>query len=165
MPMCGLDASQLFDDFQKPLARVAAMHEFQKAIAAALHRDVRAFDRAWAGAVGFDQIIAVTFGMRRSEANAFEAVDFVDGFEQLDKSGFAVYDRDVAFAVAGDDLAEQRDFLHAARDQFAAFGDDIGDGAAAFFAARVGHDAEGAVLIAALHDADEGGDGFRGRCR
>ena len=65
-------------------------------------------------------------------------------------------------SVARHDLAEQGDFLHAAGDEFAAFGEDVGNGAAAFLAARGRHDAEGAMLVAALHDADKRGDGFLG---
>ena len=66
----------------------------------------------------------------------------------------------VTSAVTGDDLAEEGDFLHALGGELPAFGDDVGDGAAALLAAGVGDDAEGAILVAALHDADKGGDGF-----
>ena len=86
----------------------------------------------------------------------------MDGFEQLDERGFAVMLRDVALGVAGDDLAEQRDFFHAARDQLATFGNNVGNAAAALFAAGVGHDAKRAILVTALHDADKGGDGCFG---
>ena len=37
---------------------------------------------------GFNQIVAVAFRMRRGETDAFQAFDFVDGVEQLDKGGF-----------------------------------------------------------------------------
>ena len=42
MPMPGCTAAQLLDDAQEPLARVAAVHQLQHAVAAALHGDVRA---------------------------------------------------------------------------------------------------------------------------
>src|SRR4029077_12027252 len=74
--------------------------------------------------------------------------------------GPAVVNADFAFAITCHDLAEQRDFLGAARRQLAAFGDNIGNRSASFLAACVGHDAKGAVLVAALHDADEGSDGL-----
>ena len=61
----------------------------------------------------------------------------------------------VALAKAGDDLAEQGDLPHAACREIAAFGDDVGNAPAAFLAAGERHNAEGAVLIAPLHDADK----------
>jgi len=126
--------------------------------------------------VGVNQIVAVTFWMRRGETNAFESVNLVDSVKELDESGFFRERRRLAGevrvwlarrrrsqvppAVACNDLAEQSYFLHAARNEFAAFIHDVINRAAAFFAARVGHDAKGAVLIAALHDADECADRF-----
>ena len=93
--------------------------------------------------------------MRRGEADAFQTVNFMNGFEQLDKSGPPFAHGHVPFAVARDNLAEQGDFPHAARNQFAALGYDVGNRPAAFFAPRVRHDAKSAVLVAALHDADK----------
>src|SRR5579884_1512614 len=81
--------------------------------------------------------------------------------KQLHKPRLAVLHRDVALAEARHNLAEQRDLLHAARNQFTAFGDDALDAPAAFFAARERNDAERAILIATLHDADERAHGFR----
>src|SRR5687767_6329737 len=79
----------------------------------------------------------------------------MDGVEQLHESGFAVTHADLALAVTGHDLAEEGDFLHPGGNESAAFRHDIFNTAAAFLAACVGNDAEGAVLIAALHDAHE----------
>src|SRR5258707_56764 len=98
--------------------------------------------------------------MRGSKSNAFQAVDFVDGLKQLDEGGFAGFFANLAFAIAGDDLAEQRDFFHPARDQFAALSDDVLDWPASLRAARVWNNTKRAVLIASLHDADKGRDGF-----
>ena len=128
--------------------------------------------------------------MRRGEADAVKSFDLVDGFDQLNEGGFFRRGAGRArhsvravvcnlghggqrtarptihlfcgesFAITRHDLAEQRDFSNALRNELATLGHDLGDAAAAFFAARVGHDAEGAVLIAALHDADERGHGF-----
>src|SRR2546421_8237662 len=102
-----------------------------------------AFDQLWQPAIGFDKIVSVTFRMRRSEAQSFETLDLMNGFEQLHKSRFAVLFRNLALAVAGDDLAEQRDFLNAAADQFAAFGDNVGNSSAPLSAARIRNDAKG----------------------
>ena len=48
----------------------------------------------------------------------------------------------------------------ALRGEVADFADDFGDGPAAFASARVGHDAERAAHVAALHDGDKGGGPF-----
>jgi hypothetical protein len=53
------------------------------------------------------------------------------------------------------DLAKKSHFLHAMRDEGANFGDDFGNGAAAFRSARARHDTKGAMHVAALHDGNE----------
>src|ERR1051325_3561339 len=98
--------------------------------------------------------------MGRSEANALQPIDGVDRFQQLDESRLTIPGRNLTFAVTGDDLSEQSDFLDPARHQLTAFRDDILDGTAALLTARVRDDAKRAVLIAALHDANKGGDGL-----
>ena len=115
MPMPGRARAQFLDDAQESLARVAAMHQFQDAVAAALQRQMRALAQFWQPRVGFHQIIAVTFGMRRREPDALQAVNFMNGLQQLNKSRFAIAHREIALAVTGDNLSEQRDFFHAAR--------------------------------------------------
>ena len=84
----GFGAAQFFNDPQKSLAGVTAVHQFQQTIAAALDGEVGAFTEFRQARVGFDEVIAVTFGMRRGETNAFEAVDFVDGFKEVNEGGF-----------------------------------------------------------------------------
>src|SRR5581483_6981339 len=166
-------AAQFFNDAEKPFARVTAMHQLQHAVAPALHRDMRALAQLRQPRVGFDEVVAVTFRMRRSEPDAFKAFDLMDGFEQLNERGFLTGGWKVvgtgrreclpyipAPAITRHDLPEERDLLHAARYEFAAFGDDVGNRATPFLATRVGHDAEGAILVAALHDAHERGHGF-----
>ena len=60
-------------------------------------------------------------------------------------------------AIQVHNLAEQRDFLHALVGEASSLPPrSLGNGPTAFAAARVGHDAEGAFHVAALHDADEG---------
>ncbi len=39
--------------------------------------------------IGLDQVVAVTFRMRRSEADAFQPFDLVNGFEELDEGVFS----------------------------------------------------------------------------
>ena len=59
-------------------------------------------------------------------------------------------------AVEIHDLTEQRDFLHTAVGEAFHLLHDLGDGPTALLAASVGHDAEGTLHVAALHDAHEG---------
>jgi hypothetical protein len=63
------------------------VHELEQAVAAALHGDVRAFDELGEPRVGPDEVVAVTFRMRRGETDAFESVNFMDGFKELDEWG------------------------------------------------------------------------------
>ena len=53
-------------------------------------------------------------------------------------------------------MAEQRDLFHALSGEEFHFLNDVRDGPAALFSARVRHDAERAAHVAALHDGDEG---------
>jgi hypothetical protein len=66
--------------------------------------------------------------------------------------------------VGIDVLTEQRDLARAAGDQALGLGDDFGDRARLLGAAGIGHHAEGAELVAALLDREEGRDTL-GRCR
>ena len=90
MPMPGLARRSFSMMLEEPFARVAAVHEFQHAVAAALHRQMRALAQLRQPRVGLDQIVAVTFRMRRGEADAFQPFNFMNGFEQLDEGGFPV---------------------------------------------------------------------------
>lgn len=155
-----LGLAEVVDDLEKPLAGIAAVHQFEHSIAAALNGDMGAFAEFGQPGVGFDEIRAVAFGVRGRKSDPLELVDLMDGFEKLNERRKAIARRDIAFSVTGDDLAEQSNFPNAALGQVLAFGDDFRNGPAAFGPARVGNDAEGAMLIAALHDADKSGDRF-----
>ena len=79
---------KFFDDGEKFFARVATVHELEQAVAAALQRNVRALDELGQSRVSLDEIVAVTFRMRRGETDAFESINRVNGFEELDEGGF-----------------------------------------------------------------------------
>ena len=65
----------------------------------------------------------------------------------------------MGFAAIGIDvLSQQIDFAHPLLRQTGDLGDDVIERAADFFATGIGHDAERAVLAAALHDRNEGLD-------
>ena len=71
-----------------------------------------------------------------------------------------------AVAVIGVDvLADQRDLAHAGVRQPRDLGDDLHDRARHLGAARIGHDAEGAELVAAFLHGHEGRDAARARRR
>jgi hypothetical protein len=70
--------------------------------------------------------------------------------------------RPEALAVPGVDvLAEQRDLARALARHAPRLGEDGGGGAAVLGAARVGHHAEGAELVAALLDGEEARNALR----
>ena len=175
-PDAGSGRAKFPNDFEKPFPGVTAVHEFEHPVAAALHREMRALNELRQPRVGRHQIIAITFRMRRSEADAFHPFDLVYRFDELDEGGFPIRGRDAlprvpnvwaerqlgptrlgntALAITRHDLAKQGDFLYALRHQLAALSYDIFNAAAALLAAGVGHDAESAILIAPLHDADK----------
>ena len=71
-----------------------------------------------------------------------------------------------ALAVIGVDvLADQRDLAHAGVGQPLDLGDDLVDRPRHLGAARIGHDAEGAELVAAFLHGDEGRDAARAHRR
>ena len=80
-PMPGFTARNLSNDFEETRARITAMHQLQDAVTAALQRNVGALAQLGQPRVGFDQVISITFWMRRGEANAFEAIDRVNRIE------------------------------------------------------------------------------------
>ena len=99
------------------------------------------------------QILAETDGMRGNEADAPDSFHFMHGFQQLDEAALAAC-RFHLPAVPVDDLAQQRDFLHAGVRQHLHLIHHVPDGAAAFCAAGVGNNAVGALHFAPLHDGD-----------
>ena len=96
--------------------------------------------------------------VRRGEPDALDALEGRNFFEQLHKRRNPLRVRVVAAPVARHDLAEQRDFLHAAGGEGAALGHDVVHGTRTFVTARFGDDAECAIHVAALLDRNEGVD-------
>ena len=119
---------------------------------------MHAFAELWQPAVGRDEVGREAARVRRGEAEAREAVDLVDAVEELHERRPAPRRRIIAPAVARDNLPEEGDLPHAPFRQRPALGDDVLHRPGALVAARLGHDAEGAIHIAALLDGDKGGD-------
>ena len=96
--------------------------------------------------------------MGRREADARESVDLVEPFEQLHKRGQTAGVDTAAPAVAGYNLAEERDLAHTAIHEAAAFGRNVVHRPGPLVPARPRHDAKRARHVAALLDGDERGD-------
>ena len=112
-------------------------------------------------AISLDQRVAEFQRVRGSKADAFEAVDFGEGPDQQAQiRNFAftlAFNRRDGPAISVDVLAQQVHFAHALGGKLGHFDQHILERAADFFAARVRHHAEAAVLRAAFHDRDERG--------
>ena len=135
---------------------VAAVHGFEEAVGTGLQRQVNVLGELREAAEAVDEVLAEADRVGGGEAEALEPFDLMHGFEELHERAASVEFREFVASVEIDDLSEQGDFFAAAFDQFAHFADDAADAAAAFGAAGVGHDAEGAAHVAALHDGDKG---------
>ena len=79
----------------------------------------------------------------------------MDRFEELHKGRLFPDTRELVASVKIHDLPEQRHLAHTARDKALDLLHNVGDRARTLRATRARHDAEGAVHIAALHDAHE----------
>ena len=104
--------------------------------------------------VGLDQAVGELERVRGRETDALDALnarDVMDERRQIDAA--AVRHR---AGVGVDVLAQQRDLADALRSQRAHFVEHRLERAAHLIAARVGHDAEAAVLAAAFHDRHVG---------
>ena len=158
----GPRGAQPLDDAQIIGAGVAAVHRGENAVGAGLHRQMQMRHQRRQIAMRGDQTrrpcradgwwcsaAARCREFRRGDAAARRAC-------QARPSG--------AFAVIGVDvLADQRDLAHAGIGEPLGFGDDLRDRPRDFGAARIGHDAEGAELVAAFLHGDEGRDAARAR--
>ena len=105
---------------------------------------------------GLDQPRAGMARMRAREPDALDAGDIVDLGEQLREVAAGIVRR----LVVVDDLPEQLDLAAARVDGLADVRQDVGLGAHALVAARVRHDAEGAVVVAPFDDRDVRLDGI-----
>src|SRR5690554_4370311 len=132
---------------------MAALHGREDAVGAALYRQVQVADQLRYPLVDLDQGVAEFHWVGGGVADAVDAVDGGNHFDQFCQVHLVAV---VGVATIGVDvLAQQVHFAHALGGQVCYFGDDVVHRAADFFAAGVGHYAEGAVLAAAFHDRNE----------
>jgi hypothetical protein len=150
---------ELGDQLEVTGACVSAIHALEHPIGSRLQRQVQVLAYLGHVADGADQARRQVVGIRRREADARESLDGVDALQQVGQ-----VDRRRQIPPIGiDRLAEQRHLATSGFDQPADFGDDGLGRVAAFAAARGRHHAERAVLLAALHDGDEGAQRARRR--
>ena len=148
----GNPGADLLDQAAIVVGGIAALHVAQNFVIAGLHRhfDVLADLRQLGHRV--EQLVVHPIRMRGQEANTLDAVNAVDHAQQIGQIG-AVAE---ILAIAIDDLAQERHFLHALRRQRADFARDVADRPAALDAAPKRDDAERAGVRAAVHDRDVG---------
>ena len=134
---------------------VAAVHGGEDAVGAGLHRQMQIGHQRIEIAMGGDEIVVHVARMAGGVAQAVDARDFGEAEQQPAEAPVAAVG---PFAMPGVDvLAEQRELAHAAIGKARRFGDDGFDRPRDLGAARIGHDAEGAELVAAFLHGEEGG--------
>ena len=135
------------------LAAVLAVHRRQDPVRAGLHRQMQVGHQLGDIAVGCDQVVVHVARMAGGVADALDAIDCRQGLDQAGQPAPFV-----ALAVIGIDvLAEQRDLADAGVRLAARFGKDRRQRPGDLRAARIGHHAEGAELVAAFLDGEKGG--------
>ncbi len=137
------------DQFDIGAAAVLAVHGAQDLVRAGLHRQMQIGHQFRQIAVRLNEVVAHVVRVRGRVAQAVYAVDFGQGVHQLcqRRLGACIH------AVIGVDvLTQKRDFAYALGGQGARLVEYRSHGAGPLGAARIGHDAEGAKLVAAFLD-------------
>ena len=140
-------------------AGVAAVHGREDAVGARLHRQMQLRHQRRQIAMRRDQVVAHVERMAGRIAQPLDAADLREPFEQPRQRPRPPVRSGAMIGI--DVLSDQRDFAHAGVRQPLDFGADLVDRAGGFRAARIGHDAERAELVAAFLHGDEGGDAAR----
>jgi hypothetical protein len=150
------------------LACVAAQHALEDAVRARLHRQVHVGREHVELGVRAHERVGHVARVRRRVAEAREpgdlARDVAEQARELRLTEVLGVAELVVRVVVGErarlvpgvhGLPEERHLAHAALDERADLADHVARGAVALGPARGRHDAEGAALVAALHDGDE----------
>ena len=154
----GLDA---LDQAKIFLGGVLAVHRLENAVRARLHRQMQIGHQLGLVAMSLDQIVGHVVGMAGGIADAVEPVDFGQSADQPAQLPIPAIRTSTMPAV--DVLAQKRDVAHPARNQIAGFGQDTVDRTADLRPAGIGHNAEGAKLVAAFLNRQESGRRTTGR--
>ena len=142
---------------------MATFHGGQNAVGTALHRQVQVADQLRDFGVYLNQAVAEFQRMRGGETDAVDAIDIRhQGNEFGQISDIAVFGGATVGVYV---LTQQVYFAHALTGQRLHFFQHIGQRAADFLTAGVGHHAEGTVFGAAFHNGDEGAAAIHFRFR
>ena len=140
---------------QEEIAAVPAVHRLEDAVGARLHRQVQVRHELRHLAMGGDQIVVHVARMGGGVADARQALDLGQRPDQPRQRPGRPPVRARLAVIGVDVLAEQRDLDRARRHQLARLGQHRRSRPRIFGAARIGHDAEGAELVAAFLDRQE----------
>lgn len=121
-PQSGDDAADGADAVKIPLAGVFAVHEFEDAVGAALHRQVDVVADVGLFGNHVKRVVAHVLGVRGGKADAHAGYGAGHAAQQLRKADDGAVGGFVAVAV--DVLAQQGQFLVAAGGQVGGFGQD-----------------------------------------
>src|SRR5207247_6554798 len=105
---CLPDAANKIDIF---LRRIGSVHRFKNSMGTVLKRQMNVLSHLRQTRDRVDQIVTETNRMRGSKPKPFQALNFINRFQQLHKGTFALAFRELVAAVQIYDLPEQRDFL------------------------------------------------------
>ncbi len=149
--------AELPDESEVPLSRIGAPHPLQQARGARLQRQVGVLAHGRTLRHGGDHVGAEVLRVRAREANPLDAVDRVDGAQQLCEARLGVR-REVA-TVGVDVLAEQRDLANTLPCHRRHLGEDVCGRAAHLASADARDDAVRAHRVAAHRHLNPGLDG------
>ena len=149
----GRAARSALDRAQIVGAGVAAVHRGENPVRAGLHRQMQLRRKLRQIAMHRDQVVVHVARMAGGVAQPRDAGDFGDATQAAARASRR--GRPVLAVIGVDVLPDQRDLAHAGVGEVAHFVEDLLDRPRDFRAARVGHDAEGAELVAAFLHGDE----------
>src|SRR5690348_16454402 len=149
----GANGAQAVDDREIVGARMPAVHGTENPIGAGLHRQMQLRHQGRQVAMGRDEVVVDVAWMTGRVAQARDARNLGESEEQSSERPRPPVGSDAMIGV--DVLPDERDLAHSAVGEMLRLGDDLRRRARDFGAARVGHDAEGAELVAALLHGQE----------
>ena len=132
---------------------IAPVHAPEDLIIAGLHRQMQMVAQLRQAAKGLDQLVGEILGVARHKTDTLQPLDRVDLLQQPGKGYRLLQSTTVAVHI----LPQQGDFLDPLVHQLPDLRKDLGAVAAALPAPHIGHNAVGAVVVAAIHNRYPGG--------
>ena len=154
----GTHLAQPVDQLQIAFGGMGAVHPLEDLVRTGLHRQVQIGHQLVTLAMRRDQIVGHVVGMRGGVADSGQPVDLAQAPDQPRQRPVAAF----SGAVIGVDvLPQQGELAHPAIHQIAGLVEHLRRRARDLGAAGVGHDTEGAKLVAAFLDSEKGGRAAR----